>query len=498
MKSALFILYYLFLFFSSVLLTYSAEAQNVSDTSSEKILKIIITFDGVPSTASVQKAPLKYNKDFAYSLTLDDGLSNAYTAAFKLLNGGYIEENQKTYPGLFFTDGCGNDVPFKGGLAWYSVNREGKDLHISQPSHMTWDQLKEMHEAGWGVFNHSLSHAARGNDIDYNMQVTEGARYIKEQAGIDVLHFVVPSGDTNYVMPAFNNKMVAVYNQSSDFPGAGGLRVDSTVNLNKFRLWRRSLEDKDDSIANISKLIDEVAAKSVNGEKYWYNDFTHNVGFQQTGGSLIFSTFEYYMDYIADTYGKGGKDNIWVASLQEVYEYLQVRDQALVSSSMEGEKMEVRLDLNEIPANIRHRALSLLIDSDRDIASVEVLGNPTFTYRGAGSTKLLNLEWNKNLVVTSSIAALQQKEEASRLILYPNPAGSGSVNILVDNLKPHEELQLQFSDLTGRVVYVHQLEADGAGKVSAQLDTKKILFKGIYIVTATTPANVFRNKLIVE
>jgi hypothetical protein len=498
MKQTLYVLFKLFFFFSFILFTHFVEAQSVADTSREKILKIIITFNGVPSKTSVQKAPLKYNKDFAYSLTLDDGLVSAYTSAFKLLNGGYLEENNTTYPGLFYTDGCGNNVPFRGGLAWYSLNSERIDLHVSTPKYMTWDQLKEMHGAGWGVFNHSLTHAAKGEDIDYNFQVTEGARYIKEKAGIDAIHFVIPSGDTNYVDPAFNNKMVAVYNQSNDFPGAGGLRVDSAGNFNKFRLWRKFLEDQDDTPANISESIDEVAAKSVNGEKYWYNDFTHSVGFEQTGGSLIFSTFEHYMNHIANTYGKGGKDNIWVASLQEVYEYLQVRDMAAVSSSMNGERMEVQLDLNNIPANIRHHALSLLVDSDKDITSIEVLGNPTYTYRGTGNAKLLNLEWSQDLVVTSAIAAVQQEEETSKLTLYPNPAGNNSVNILVENLRPHEELQLQFSDLTGRVVYIHQLEADGAGKVSAQLDTKNILFKGIYIVTATTPANVFRNKLIVE
>lgn len=55
-----------------------------SKTISFKIkLKSAAKVDIIPS-------PLKYNKHFAYSFTLDDGYRSAYLTAFPLLNGGKI------------------------------------------------------------------------------------------------------------------------------------------------------------------------------------------------------------------------------------------------------------------------------------------------------------------------------------------------------------------------------------------------------------------------
>jgi hypothetical protein len=107
------------------------------------IMKLKITFASPPSSVSVSKAPLRYNKDFAYSFTMDDGYISQYKVALPLFKGGTIPGSLSTpigdqggdgsfSPGLFYTDGCGNDIPFRAGLAIYSWQKNqwvDQDLH---------------------------------------------------------------------------------------------------------------------------------------------------------------------------------------------------------------------------------------------------------------------------------------------------------------------------------------------------------------------------------
>lgn len=44
-------------------------------------------------TVSIKVANLKYNKDFAFSSTLDDGLVSDYLVAFSFFNGGSVSGN---------------------------------------------------------------------------------------------------------------------------------------------------------------------------------------------------------------------------------------------------------------------------------------------------------------------------------------------------------------------------------------------------------------------
>ena len=79
-------------------------------------------------TPSVSKAILRFNKDFAYSFTLDDATDDAFTTVFPLFKGGIIKPINLKTAGLFFTDGCGNDVPFRAGVAWNTAGQAG-DIH---------------------------------------------------------------------------------------------------------------------------------------------------------------------------------------------------------------------------------------------------------------------------------------------------------------------------------------------------------------------------------
>lgn len=365
-------------------------------------MMLTITFDTVPTYADIDKAKLRYNKDFAYSLTLDDGYRCAYKNAFMLLNGGYVAGNNTTYPGLFYTDGCGNDIPFKGGLAIYSKGASGNDLHVNSTNYINWNELQTMISAGWNVFNHSLQHAS-GTGTDYVYQIVENTRYIKEKTGYVTRHFVVPSGDQNYVAPAFANGMLSVYANNASYLGfPNGLVVNNALNYSNFSYYKRFLYDTYYDTTNIFQPIQNAANLSVNGNHLWYSDFTHRVDFGSYGGSLNFPLFAWYMQWVERHYGKSGTDNIWMAPMQEVYEYLYVRDHTPMTVSRTGNVMRVIIDRSELPDSLLKYALSFVVNSDANITSV-VLSQPgTITWRGNTPIKLINIEWNNNLLKHSS------------------------------------------------------------------------------------------------
>lgn len=442
---------------------------------------IKVYFDSAPSIYNTGKATLKYNKDFSYSFTLDDGKDDACTVAYTLFKGGVMSGNGITYPGLFYTDGCGNNVPFKAGLALNSFTSAGFDPHEGTPGSITWTQVVELYNAGWNVFNHSYSHKA-GVGTNHTFEVTENTRYLKLKTGIDLTHFVIPSGDTNYIQPAFNNGMKAVYNQNN-FPGNNGLKIDATVNLANFRLYRRFLEDANHNTSNITEKINLVAGQSINGNHYWFSEFTHRVGFNQTtGGGLSFPTFEYYMNYIESTYGKSGSDRIWMAPLQEVYEYLSVRENATITSTLSDNVMEIKIDFTNVPRDLRDYALSLSIDSDVDFNNIEVDNSSNSSFKGTGINKLINLEWNSY----PSITAIYHPENFLNCSLnnsriYPNPARDNRITIQLEEKNEDDVSLIIYDQIGNELSYNIQNIEKGQKQIYLNLESLN-LPSGLYYI----------------
>jgi len=391
----------------------------------EGALAVTIEFDQPPSAVSVTKAALRYNKDFAYSFSLDDSYRDAYTHGYTLFNGGYVPENNTSYSGLLYTDGCGNDQKFTGAIMWNSVNSNFSDIHINTPGYMTWGHLIEMVNNGWNVVNHSYSHAY-GAGTDYDFQVYKNVEYVQEKTGFVMKHFATPSGDGNYVPFAFSNGMKSVVNNNAAYNGfPNGYKVDGSPNLQQFKLYRRFLSDGLYNPSNITQFVDNVAGMSVNGNHYWYSDFTHRVGFQQISGCLIFPTLEYYMTYIANTYGKNGSDRVWVAGHQDVYEYLAVRESSEINWFLSGSQLTIIINKDSIPDDLDHYALSLLVNSDAGIISVTP-SEPIQMSWNNQATKLLNLEWSAPQQKSGMIVEDQDfttvPPSDKPVLIAPNPA----------------------------------------------------------------------------
>ncbi len=484
------------IFSIALLLCFQSFAQQAAKVAHSDSITLTVSFNNPPTNITVEKAALRYNKDFAYSFILDDGLIDAYTAAFPLLNGGLVTGNNTIYPGYFYSDGCGNAIPFSAGLSWYSVNAAGNDLHVNTPSYVTWDQLKTMYNAGWTVLNHSYSHIANDTAIDYVYQINQNTAYVKAKSGIGLTHFVPPAGDQNYVIPAFANGMLSVTGNNSSYNGfPEGYRVDQAVDLNNFKLYKMLVSDANQNTGNIMQKIDSVAVRSINGLHYWWNDFTHHVGFTSSGASMLFPLFQFYMENVALQYGIAGADNIWMAPNQYIMEYLNVRDKSLVNYSLSDNELTINIDYSGVPDNMRVNALTLVLQADQDFCSVEADGLlQSLTFNGTGDNKLINLQWGD---ITTALKEVDKgAANLNGISIHPNPF-SDKFYIDFRQAQPGN-YDFELLDMVGKEVFSKTVNL-AKGKSTIEFDLHDIsLQPGLYILKTANGNKEFPSRKVVK
>jgi hypothetical protein len=452
---------------------------------------IAIQFAATPSpTPSVSKAVLRYDKDFAYSFTLDDATNDAWTTALPVLKGGVVRANGASFSGLFCTDGCGNNVPFRAGIAWNTANQLGVDVHTGNVSdQLTWGQLDTLYDEGWDVMNHSFSHKSRWvhptmTATDYTNEVEQNSVAVrnKTKKRLEMPVFVVPANDDAYHPYAFAAGHKILFDQSASTTGYGGLRVDGTPNLYQLKIHRMYLNDVYQR--TVPQFIDTVALKSRNGEKRWFNEFSHRVDdFSTTTTSYNFYYFKAHLESIANQYGKAGTDRMWMAPLQEVYEYLVVGQTANYTSQLVGNRMDVTFDIRQIPTWVRRKAVTLVVNSTTDFTSVTVPAGVKMTFKGTGTQKIINLDFSGYVVGTNDL-----KEDPSVLTLFPNPV-KGILTVDVDT-KIVGTLQASIWDISGKVMRQQTFD-----NPKFQLSTAD-LADGIYFLVVRQGNQIYREKFV--
>ncbi|WP_397446470.1 hypothetical protein [Polaribacter sp. R77954] len=382
--------------------------------------KITITFDAEPTYVNVEKAFYKYDKEFAFSFDLDDGLVGQYRVAVPMFTGGTIIHNEGSipdYPGLFYTDGAGNNIPFSATL---NVNMSSINFDDNPISNMNAFMLKDSYVKNFSITNHSWSAQNQFTSPGFNndpeirdqeilFQITENYKKLKEVLGLKLRNFTAPSNDPLYdpitielaeegYLKLVNN----INNPNNEFGHSSNRYAEYWITKPALGLSRDFDTWKDNTINRTSSDFDFIEtlltnAKSDNNQHVWITLGTHrvNLGENETtnGGSMRFESFKWVMEGLASRYGSSGLDNMWMSTIDSVYEYLICSKNTKINQSKKENTVTLSLDFMDVDDSFREHSLSLLIDADANISSIEYQGfdnhSESINYKNLGNNNAL-------------------------------------------------------------------------------------------------------------
>lgn len=370
---------------------------------------ICVYFSKPPGQLEVHNTALKYNKEFALSFHLDDGNRDIYTHAFPLLEGGVFKLNgqQTASPGYFYTDGCGNLHSFKMASAIYSYSTYNMtDLHGPDAGNtwIKWNELARITDSGWAVYNHGLTDKPAEHiqcEFWRNHSYVRRMIYENTKTPLDMRVASLPFGNENFIPVAFDSGYDLCL-WMNDF-GVPSLSINSVNNWENFLMGVALL----DRYNNLTEYIDQIAGYASMNNPQWACAFTHQI----TGNQLEFQGFKNMMNYVVDNYGAQGNDNVWVASAEEVYDYLLLNSKIEFMKRQEGRKLEITIEKN-YPSGLRWYASSLVLRSDAIIDSISFYGIESATYCNTGKYDLININWE----VDNQTASYQEALKYIRLV----------------------------------------------------------------------------------
>lgn len=385
----------LILVYSLLLLATSGMAQQKQNTPG--VQYVMINFVDTPTTLNINKAILRYNKDFALSFHTDDGFEDVFTLGFSFFTG--INSSGTNYPGLFYTDGCGNDISFKLSNSVFSYSGyNNTDMH--QPGNgfgtVTWPQLSVMYENGCSVNNHGFTSDAFTEPEYMKYSIRRNESFIRRRlltttpSGVKTRIFVNPNGATPYTNVAF-----AEGYRSTLRMGASGIIPNNGLDVGTLNNWNQPLELNRTlgETVNVQQMADQFAAAATTGKHLWMPIFTHRIVEDYPQASFLAD-----FNYIATTYGKNGSDNIWMTTEEEIIDYQIVRQMTTINYALTGNTAIVTLT-GDLPVDLRYYALSLVVESDAAISSINIIGGSGNSHNGVGQNKaLINLRWQGRVV----------------------------------------------------------------------------------------------------
>jgi hypothetical protein len=401
------------------------------------------------SSVRVYLPALKYNKRFAYSYTFDDDTAIAYGQAFRTIRGLPVDAEKFYHVGqpftstttpatsLGYTDGCGNERYFSLGISiWPVMYNQHIDDFMAPTTHeplayypyLVWGDLAPILEFGGDAYLHDVPPGYDKTNVESIVEgLQEDNRVTKEKLGRDMKTLIRSDGNNMYLTAGRqDDEVYFMTSEGTTDTGASPLEITfrTATDLYKAVQFRRYVEYTP-SMEELMPKIDEAAAGS---EYAWLHDFSHGP-----------DNYAYILDLFTEInrrYGKGGADNIWFATVDEIYEYEEFRRTLAVQSRVVNGALELSFSkgASTLPDDlIFHRDFSLLIsgvtlpDNDNITTGKEVYG---YAYaRQEDGSYLLNVNCN---------VLLQRTAERYVGIFEKNHRGDAKEEALyfVNQLKP--------------------------------------------------------------
>ena len=323
-------------------------------------------------------APLKFNKHFVFSYTVDDSYVNGWSRIFAVNNGKWIDdveffhkdavptEGSRGTP-LCISDGCGNDRHFTFGEAiWPNANNAYNPDGLIREStvsayvpYITWEELRIFVDMGNAVYWHDI------DTTKYNANTIEGIvggfqyDYDKtlEKLGYTMRTLAQPNGDPIYIEAAEKSPLVCLTRATLEVDDVYPKEVESLYKLSVFggaspgTVSEKLSELKKESVADRPKLISMLSHRPTMEEVDMFRE-------------------------ICRLYGREGKDNIWVTSYDELYDYIEMRRTAEITETVKDGYKYFEVSIPNA-SSLTYKELTFIIDgadTPAEIASDNLYG----------------------------------------------------------------------------------------------------------------------------
>ena len=386
-------------------------------------------------TVNLSFAPLKYDKHLAFTYTADDSVVGAWARIWRRVNKKWIDDIEFFHKGvspttgsvpafpLVYTDGCGNDRRFGFSVAlwpnWgneYSPNGFIKDSTTSKTSpYITWSELEDCVDFGASVIYHNVDE--RVYDKTNPDEVMKGFREdfdkVLQKLGRRMKVMGLPDGNSAYVTAADRSPLVEFYRSSLT---GEKIYLKEAGSLKK-KFTRGGIGSSDTQVK-----LDELATLRASDNPYWVALTSHRVSVEMMQ----------MLETIYNLYGKAGDDSIWVASWDEIYEYVQARLSAVTRKIVYGNTITFKIII-PFAKNFYFKDVSLLLSGLTALNGLTLSSNVLgYSHATRGSGVLLNVNFNDTVLelsekYTSKFEGSQRDEDKDDALYF--------VNQLRDDLK---------------------------------------------------------------
>jgi len=293
---------------------------------------------------NLQKSRWKYGKQFAYSVTYDEGLEDLLKYTVPIHN-------------KFNIPGCVAVV----------VSQIGQKRNLPTSSyhgmmHMNVDQLKDIMSIGWSVANHSMTHGYM-KDNTY-MEVVESKYKLEDMLGTPITAFIVPNHNDHHppVVPyAKEHGYLSVYTITDAI---------NTYQTDRFALNRTTMVQR--GFAPFFSEYDPYhRLHDVLERQGWIVEYSHltnpyNISPEKdiTQADLI-RRFEKLEEV--------GHGRYWAATPQDVVDYMHLNESLRISNVQKNQNtISCKISIHNLPPQVQKKEITLEVSTDFKSRNVQI------------------------------------------------------------------------------------------------------------------------------
>lgn len=325
-----------------------------------------IKFAGNPTSAVAAIAPRKFNKEIHWGFDWDDASFGAYVG-LNILNNA------------FYTDGCGNNIPYAGSLAINGANElsgleyeyDGSDGKVSIAN------MLSMINSGWEISDHSYYHdpVENGADKTAEWNTIEMRGYIKRKLNYWTRSKVVPTNYPGHAQAAFDLGYLYSTSQGTfDSFTAEWMYAPpgnwANVPANFAPVRRDFTDEWPSSLSALKSMVDTLKSSA--------NKF-FRMGTHSTLQGAQVTAFQELINYMQ----ANSSDKFLVSSTREWLEYDEMKVKPFTQSLI-GDTLTIETDLTTLDEKMRWKDQSFNITSDKAIISVTTDGDSASFNRTTG------------------------------------------------------------------------------------------------------------------